>query len=116
METNAAIRGVFVNHVHETSSNSGGGDSAGLIVAKNNGNNSIYVRLPENPIAGQQVTVIQKGTGKVYITSNQINIRTAGSASATNQRMSNYQGQISLFIYDGADWNCTCILGQMGER
>lgn len=114
METNAAIRGVFVNHVHETGSTSSGGDSAGLIVAKNNGY-EITVSLPTNPIAGQQVTVIQKGTGKVYIQSNKTNIRTVGSASATSKRLSNQQGQISLFIYDGADWNCSFITGKMGQ-
>lgn len=114
METNAAIRGVFVNHVHNTSSTSSGDDSAGLIVAKNNGY-EITVSLPTNPIAGQQVTVIQKGTGKVYIQSNKTNIRTLGSASATSKRLSNQQGQISLFIYDGADWNCSFITGKMGQ-
>ncbi len=114
METNAAIRGVFVNHVHDTGSNSGMGNSTGLVVAENEGY-EITVSLPTQPIAGQQVTVIQKGGGKVYIKSNKTNIRTAGGTDVTQQRLSNSRGQISLFIYDGTDWNCTYITGRMSE-
>lgn len=114
METNAAIRGVFVNHVHDTGSNSGMGNSTGLVVAKNE-SYEITVSLPTQPIAGQQVTVIQKGGGKVYIKSNKKNIRTAGGTDVTQQRLSNSRGQISLFIYDGTDWNCTYITGRMSE-
>ena len=114
METNAAIRGVFVNHVHGTGSDSGMGNSTGLVVAKNE-SYAITVSLPTQPIAGQQVTVIQKGGGKVYIKSNKKNIRTAGGTDVTQQRLSNSRGQISLFIYDGTDWNCTYITGRMSE-
>ena len=114
METNAAIRGVFVNHVHDTGSDSGMGNSTGLVVAKNE-RYAITVSLPTQPIAGQQVTVIQKGGGKVYIKSNKKNIRTAGGTDVTQQRLSNSRGQISLFIYDGTDWNCTYITGRMSE-
>ena len=114
METNAAIRGVFVNHVHDTGSDSGMGNSTGLVVAKNE-SYAITVSLPTQPIAGQQVTVIQKGGGKVYIKSNKKNIRTAGGTDVTQQRLSNSRGQISLFIYDGTDWNCTYITGRMSE-
>lgn len=114
METNAAIRGVFVNHVHNTGSDSGMGNSTGLVVAENE-SYAITVSLPTQPIAGQQVTVIQKGGGKVYIKSNKRNIRTAGRTDMTQQRLSNSRGQISLFIYDGTDWNCTYITGQMSE-
>lgn len=114
METNAAIRGVFVNHVHDTGSDSGMGNSTGLVVATNE-SYAITVSLPTQPIAGQQVTVIQKGGGKVYIKSNKKNIRTAGGTDVTQQRLSNSRGQISLFIYDGTDWNCTYITGRMNE-
>lgn len=114
METNAAIRGVFVNHVHNTGSDSGMGNSTGLVVAENE-SYAITVSLPTQPIAGQQVTVIQKGGGKVYIKSNKTNIRTAGGTDVTQQRLSNSRGQISLFIYDGTDWNCTYITGRMSE-
>lgn len=114
METNAAIRGVFVNHVHDTGSDSGMGNSTGLVVATNE-SYAITVTLPMQPIAGQQVTVIQKGGGKVYIKSNKKNIRTAGGTDVTQQRLSNSRGQISLFIYDGTDWNCTYITGRMSE-
>lgn len=114
METNAAIRGVFVNHVHDTGSDSGMGNSTGLVVATNE-SYAITVSLPTLPIAGQQVTVIQKGGGKVYIKSNKKNIRTAGGTDVTQQRLSNSRGQISLFIYDGTDWNCTYITGRMSE-
>ena len=114
METNAAIRGVFVNHVLETEIDLGLGNSTGLVVAKNE-SYEIYVSLPTQPIAGQQVTVIQKGGGKVYIKSNKTNIRTAGGTDVTQQRLSNWRGQISLFIYDGTDWNCTYITGRMSE-
>lgn len=114
IETNAAIRGVFVNHVHDTGSDSGMGNSTGLVVAKNE-SYAITVSLPTQPIAGQQVTVIQKGGGKVYIKSNKKNIRTAGGTDVTQQRLSNSRGQISLFIYDGTDWNCTYITGRMSE-
>lgn len=114
METNAAIRGVFVNHVHDTGSDSGMGNSTGLVVAKNE-SYAITVSLPTQPIAGQQVTVIQKGGGKVYIKSDKKNIRTAGGTDVTQQRLSNSRGQISLFIYDGTDWNCTYITGRMSE-
>ena len=112
METNAAIRGVFVNHVHDTGSDSGAGDSTGLIVTTNN-SYSIEVTLPNNPIAGQQVTVVQKGSGKVFIKSTKANIRTAGESSATQQRISNSQGQISLFVFDGTDWNCSFFNSRM---
>ena len=114
METNAAIRGVFVNHVHDTGSDSGMGNSTGLVVTTNE-SYAITVSLPTQPIAGQQVTVIQKGGGKVYIKSNKKNIRTAGGTDVTQQRLSNSRGQISLFIYDGTDWNCTYITGRMSE-
>ena len=112
MESNAGIRAAFINHVHSTGSDSGAGDSTGLIVTTNN-SYSITVTLPKNPIAGQQVTVLQGGSGKVYIKSNSANIRTAGESSATQQRVSNSQGQISLFIYDGSDWHCSYMNGRM---
>lgn len=114
METNAAIRGVFVNHVLKTGIDWGMGNSTGLVVAENE-SYAITVSLPTQPIAGQQVTVIQKGGGKVYIKSNKTNIRTAGGTDVTQQRLSNSRGQISLFIYDGTDWNCTYITGRMSE-
>lgn len=112
MESNAGIRAAFISHVHSTGSDSGAGDSTGLIVTTNN-SYSITVTLPKNPIAGQQVTVVQKGSGKVYIKSSSANIRTAGESSATQQRVSNSQGQISLFIFDGSDWNCSYMNGRM---
>lgn len=112
METNAGIRAAFISHVHDTGSDSGAGDSTGLIVTTNN-SYSITVKLPNNPIAGQQVTVVQKGSGKVFIKSTKANIRTAGESSATQQRVSNSQGQISLFIFDGSDWNCSYMNGRM---
>lgn len=61
----------------------------------------------------QQVAVVQKGSGKVYIKSTTANIRTAGESSATQQRVSNSQGQISLFVFDGTDWNCSYFNGRM---
>lgn len=112
METNAGIRAAFISHVHDTGSDSGAGDSTGLIVTTNN-SYSIEVTLPKNPIAGQQVTVVQKGSGKVKIISTTANIRTAGEPSATKQRVSNSQGQISLFVFDGTDWNCSYFNGRM---
>lgn len=112
METNAGIRAAFISHVHDTGSDSGAGDSTGLIVTTNN-SYSITVKLPNNPIAGQQVTVVQKGSGKVFIKSTKANIRTAGESSATQQRISNSQGQISLFVFDGTDWNCSYFNSRM---
>ena len=112
METNAGIRAAFISHVHDTGSDSGAGDSTGLIVTTNN-SYSITVKLPNNPIAGQQVTVVQKGSGKVFIKSTKANIRTAGESSATQQRISNSQGQISLFVFDGTDWNCSYFSSRM---
>ena len=112
MESNAGIRAAFISHVHNTGSDSGAGDSTGLIVTTNN-SYSITVKLPNNPIAGQQVTVVQKGSGKVFIKSTKVNIRTAGESSATQQRISNSQGQISLFIFDGSDWNCSYMNSRM---
>lgn len=112
METNAGIRAAFISHVHDTGSDSGAGDSTGLIVTTNN-SYSITVKLPNNPIAGQQVTVVQKGSGKVFIKSTKANIRTAGESSATQQRVSNSQGQISLFVFDGTDWNCSYFNSRM---
>ena len=112
METNAGIRAAFISHVHDTGSDSGAGDSTGLIVTTNN-SYSITVKLPNNPIAGQQVTVVQKGRGKVKIKSTTANIRTAGESSATQQRISDSQGQISLFVFDGTDWNCSYFNSRM---
>ena len=112
METNAGIRAAFISHVHDTGSDSGAGDSTGLIVTTNN-SYSITVKLPNNPIAGQQVTVVQKGSGKVFIKSTKANIRTAGESSATQQRVGNSQGQISLFVFDGTDWNCSYFNSRM---
>lgn len=112
METNAGIRAAFISHVDSPGSDFGAGDSTGLIVTTNN-SYSITVTLPKNPIAGQQVTVVQKGRGKVYIKSTTANIRTAGESSATQQRISNSQGQISLFVFDGTDWNCSYMNGRM---
>jgi hypothetical protein len=113
METNAVIRGVFANNVLSTSTDEKMGNSTGLFVA--NSEYETTVQLPTNPVTGQQVTVIQKGGGKVKIQSNK-SIRTAGDTSSTNQRVSNYRGQISLFIYDGTDWNCTYITGKMTQN
>lgn len=113
METNAVIRGVFANNVLSTSTDGKMGNSTGLFVA--NSEYETTVQLPTNPVTGQQVTVIQKGGGKVKIQSNK-SIRTAGDTSSTNQRVSNYRGQISLFIYDGTDWNCTYITGKMTQN
>ena len=112
METNAGIRAAFISHVDSPGSDFGAGDSTGLIVTTNN-SYSITVTLPKNPIAGQQVTVVQKGRGKVYIKSTTANIRTAGESSATQQRVSNSQGQISLFVFDGTDWNCSYFNSRM---
>ena len=112
METNAGIRAAFISHVDSTGSDLGVGDSTGLIVTTNN-SYSITVTLPKTPIAGQQVTVVQKGSGKVYIKSTTANIRTAGESSATQQRISNSQGQISLFVFDGTDWNCSYFNSRM---
>nr|DAK94812.1 MAG TPA: tail protein [Caudoviricetes sp.] len=112
METNAGIRAAFISHVDSPGSDFGAGDSTGLIVTTNN-SYSITVTLPKNPIAGQQVTVVQKGRGKVYIKSTTANIRTAGESSATQQRISNSQGQISLFVFDGTDWNCSYFNSRM---
>ena len=112
METNAGIRAAFISHVDSPGSDFGAGDSTGLIVTTNN-SYSITVTLPKNPIAGQQVTVVQKGSGKVYIKSTTANIRTAGESSATQQRISNSQGQISLFVFDGTDWNCSYFNSRM---
>ena len=112
METNAGIRAAFISHVHDTGSDSGAGDSTGLIVTTNN-SYSITVTLPKNPIDGQQVTVVQKGSGKVKIRSTTANIRTPGEPSATQERVSNSQGQISLFVFDGTDWNCSYFNGRM---
>lgn len=114
METNAVIRGGFANHVLSTSNSVSMDDSTGLVIA-NNYNTEITVWLPTNPIAGQQVTVIQKSTGKVLIKSKESIIRTAGNAYLTNQRKSDSIGQISLFIYDGTNWNCSYMNGQMKE-
>lgn len=114
METNAVIRGGFANHVLSTSSSVSMDDSTGLVIA-NNYNTEITVWLPENPIAGQQVTVIQKSTGKVLIKSKKSIIRTVGNAYLTSQRKSDSIGQISLFIYDGMNWNCSFMNGQMKE-
>lgn len=114
METNAVIRGGFANHVLSTSSTVSMDDSTGLVIA-NNYNTEITVWLPENPIAGQQVTVIQKSTGKVLIKSKKSIIRTVGNAYLTSQRKSDSIGQISLFIYDGTNWNCSYMNGQMKE-
>lgn len=115
METNAAIRGVFANHVLSISTDDKMDNSTGLVVANNN-NYEITVDLPTSPIAGQQVTVIQKGSRKVKIKSSTSNIRTAGDASTTSQRTSNHQGQISLFIYDGTNWNCSYMIGAMAQN
>lgn len=112
METNAVIRGGFANHVLSTSNSVSMDDSTGLVIA-NNYNTEITVWLPENPIAGQQVTVIQKSTGKVLIKSKKSIIRTVGNAYLTSQRISDSIGQISLFIYDGTNWNCSYMNGQM---
>lgn len=112
METNAGIRAAFISHVDSPGSDFGAGDSTGLIVTTND-SYSITVTLPKNPIAGQQVTVVQKGRGKVYIKSTTANIRTAGESSATQQRVSNSQGQISLFVFDGTDWNCSYFNSRM---
>lgn len=112
METNAGIRAAFISHVHNTGTDSGVGDSTGLIVTTND-SYSITVTLPNNPIAGQQVTVVQKGRGKVKIQSTTANIYTAGEPSATQQRLSNSQGQISIFVFDGTDWNCSYFNGRM---
>jgi hypothetical protein len=112
METNAGIRAAFISHVDRPGSDFGAGDSTGLIVTTND-RYSITVTLPKNPIAGQQVTVVQKGRGKVYIKSTTANIRTAGESSATQQRISNSQGQISLFVFDGTDWNCSYFNSRM---
>lgn len=114
METNAVIRGGFANHVLSTSNSVSMDDSTGLVIA-NNYNTEITVWLPTNPIAGQQVTVIQKSTGKVLIKSKESIIRTAGNAYLTSQRKSDSIGQISLFIYDGTNWNCSYMNGQMKE-
>ena len=112
METNAGIRAAFISHVDSPGSDFGAGDSTGLIVTTNN-SYSITVTLPKNPIAGQQVTVVQKGSGKVFIKSTKANIRTAGESSATQQRISDSQGQISLFVFDGTDWNCSYFNSRM---
>lgn len=112
METNAGIRAAFISHVDSHDIDFGAGDSTGLIVTTNN-RYSITVDLPKNPIAGQQVTVVQKGSGKVLIKSTTANIRTAGESSATQQRISNSQGQISLFVFDGTDWNCSYFNSRM---
>lgn len=100
IQTNGAIRGVLAPNVEIMQW--GGTIQYGVGVVLCTNNDTRTLTLPENPVEGQTLIIIQKGTGRVYLNPGKKTIY-CGTSSANNF-YSDTTGQFSILVYANSAW------------
>lgn len=100
IQTNGAIRGVLAPNVEIM--RWGGTIQYGVGVVLCTNNDTRTLTLPENPIEGQTLIIIQKGTGRVYLNPGKKTIY-CGTSSANNF-YSDTTGQFTILVYANGAW------------
>ena len=103
IQTNGAIRGVLAPNVQIMQW--GGTIQYGVGVVLCTNTNTITLTLPENPVEGQTLIIIQKGTGRVNLNPGSKTIYWGGSTrTSTNQFFSSTTGQFTILVYANSAW------------
>lgn len=100
IQTNGAIRGVLAPNVEIMQW--GGTIQYGVGVVLCTNNDTRTLTLPENPVEGQTLIIIQKGTGRVYLNPGKKTIY-CGTSSANNF-YSGTTGQFTILVYANSAW------------
>lgn len=103
IQTNGAIRGVMAPNVEIMQW--GGTIQYGVGVVLCTNNDTRTLTLPENPVEGQTLIIIQKGTGRVNLNPGSKTIYWGGSTrTSTNQFFSSTTGQFTILVYANSAW------------
>ena len=103
IQTNGAIRGVLAPNVEITKW--GGTIQYGVGVVLCTNTSTITLTLPENPVEGQTLIIIQRDTGRVYLNPGMKTIHCGGSTrTSTNQFYSDTAGQFNILVYANSAW------------
>lgn len=105
IQTNGAIRGVLAPNVEIMQW--GGTIQYGVGVVLCTNNDTRTLTLPENPVEGQTLIIIQKGTGRVYLNPGKKTIY-CGTSSANNF-CSDTTGQFTILVYANSAWQLQWI-------
>lgn len=105
IQTNGAIRGVLAPNVEIMQW--GGTIQYGVGVVLCTNNDTRTLTLPENPVEGQTLIIIQKGTGRVYLNPGKKTIY-CGTSSANNF-YSDTTGQFTILVYANSAWQLQWI-------
>lgn len=100
IQTNGAIRGVLAPNVEIMQW--GGTIQYGVGVVLCTNNDTRTLTLPENPVEGQTLIIIQKGTGRVYLNPGKRYIYCG--ASSANNFYSDTTGQFTILVYANSAW------------
>lgn len=100
IQTNGAIRGVLAPNVEIMQW--GGTIQYGVGVVLCTNNDTRTLTLPENPVEGQTLIIIQKGTGRVYLNPGKRYIYCG--ASSVNNFYSDTTGQFTILVYANSAW------------
>lgn len=100
IQTNGAIRGVLAPNVEIMQW--GGTIQYGVGVVLCTNNDTRTLTLPENPVEGQTLIIIQKGTGRVYLDPGKRYIYCG--ASSANNFYSDTTGQFTILVYANRAW------------
>ena len=103
IKTNAAICGVFAPNVITVLNNHTIPYGVGVVLCTNT--STITLTLPENPVEGQTLIIIQKGAGRVNLNPGAKTIYWGGSTrTSTNQFFSSTTGQFNILVYVDRAW------------
>lgn len=103
IKTNAAICGVFAPNVITVFNNYTIPYGVGVVLCTNT--RTITLTLPENPVEGQTLIIIQKGAGRVNVNPGTKTIYYGESTNtSTNQFFSSTTGQFNILVYAGGAW------------
>lgn len=103
IKTNAAICGVFAPNVITVLNNHTIPYGVGVVLCTNT--NTITLTLPENPVEGQTLIIIQKGAGRVNMNPGTKTIYWGESTrTSTNQFYSSTTGQFTILVYANSAW------------
>lgn len=100
IQTNGAIRGILAPNVEIMQW--GGTIQYGVGVVLCTNNDTRTLTLPENPVEGQTLIIIQKGTGRVYLNPGKRYIYCG--ASSANNFCSDTTGQFTILVYANSAW------------
>ena len=108
IKTNAAICGVFAPNVITVLNNHTIPYGVGVVLCTNT--RTITLTLPENPVEGQTLIIIQKGAGRVNMNPGTKTIYCGGSTrTSTNQFYSGTTGQFNILVYADGAWQLQWI-------